>query len=142
MKALENLPNYDIFSKASDLDSLKQADVDENNITNINSRYYPAGEFKKMNNENSFNIFHTNVNGLEHKFNLLHHFVNSSELDIDLISRSETSQKEERNSDINIAMDGYRLPFSTGSKTSRGGDIIYVKNGLSVFESDDLNMLI
>ena len=62
----------------------------KNIITNINSRYYPADEFKKMNNENSFNIFHTNINGVEHKFNL-----NSSELDIDLISRSETSQKEE-----------------------------------------------
>ena len=126
MKALENLPNYEILSKASDFNSLKQADVNKNIITNINSRYYPAREFKKMNNENSFNIFHTNINGLEHKFDLLHNFINSLELDIDLISRSETSQKEERNFDISITMDGYRLPFSTGSKISRGGVAIYV----------------
>ena len=68
MKALENLPNYDIFSQASDFNSLTQADV----ITNINSRYYPVLEFKKMINENYFNIFHTNINGREHKFDLLH----------------------------------------------------------------------
>ena len=97
MKALENLPNYDIFSKASDFDSLKQADVDENISTNINSRYYPAHAFKKINNENSYNIFHTNINVFEQV--RLHNFINSSE--VDLISRSETSRKEERD-DINI----------------------------------------
>ena len=58
--ALENLPDYDdMFSKASDFDSLKQADVFRIIITNINPSYYLAREFKKRNNENSFGIFHT-----------------------------------------------------------------------------------
>ena len=94
MKALEHLPSYDIVSQASDFESLIQADIDENIITNINSRYYPVHEFNKLNRENSFNIFHTNINGLEIKFDLLHNLINSTELDVDLITISETSQKE------------------------------------------------
>ena len=47
MKVLQNLPNYDIFSKASNFDSLKQADVDVSIITKMNSCYYPAHEFIK-----------------------------------------------------------------------------------------------
>ena len=38
-------------------------------------------------------------------------------------------------------MEGYRLPFYTGSKTSRGGVAIYTKNDLSVFERDDLKVM-
>ena len=49
MKALDNLPSYDIVSKASDFESLKQTDIDENIITNINSGYYPVHEFNKLN---------------------------------------------------------------------------------------------
>ena len=41
LKTLENLPSYEIISKASDIDALKQFDVDDNTVTNINSRYYP-----------------------------------------------------------------------------------------------------
>ena len=52
----------------------------------INSRYYPAHDFKRQNKQNSFNIFHTNINGLENKFNLLHNLINSTELDVDLIT--------------------------------------------------------
>ena len=134
MKALETLSSYDIVSKASDFESLKQADIDENIITNINSRYYPVHEFNKLNRENYFNIFHTNINGLENKFDLLHNLINSTELDVDLIAISETSQKEKHNR-------RYRLPFYTGSKTSRGGVAIYTNNDLSVFERDDLKVM-
>ena len=57
------------------------------------------------------------------------------------MSISETSQKEERNFDGNIAMDGHRLLFSTRSKTSRGGVAIYVRNDLGAFERDALNIM-
>ena len=65
---LNNLPSYEITSKASDFDLLKQHDIDENMVTSINSRYYPVYEYQSLNTQNSFNFFHSNVNGLEHKF--------------------------------------------------------------------------
>ena len=68
LKTLEMLPNYEIVSRASDIGALKQFDVDENIINNINFRYYPAYEFQKLKVKQTFNLFHTNLNGLEHKF--------------------------------------------------------------------------
>ena len=43
LKSLENLPSFNTTSKAYSIDSRL---IDENIITNINSRYYSANEFK------------------------------------------------------------------------------------------------
>ena len=45
MKTLDNLPNFEIISKASKFDHLKDNGLDENMISNINSRYYSAHGF-------------------------------------------------------------------------------------------------
>ena len=58
LKSLENLPTYDIMSKAYSFDSLNQFDIDDNIITNINSRYYSAMEYQNINNKKSFTILH------------------------------------------------------------------------------------
>ena len=58
LKFLENLPSYKTTSKAYSIDSLSQSDIDENIMTNINSRYYSANEFKTIEKNNSFNILH------------------------------------------------------------------------------------
>ena len=50
--------------KAYSIDSLSQSGIDEN----INARYYSANEFKPIKKNNSFNFFHSNLNGLESKF--------------------------------------------------------------------------
>ena len=92
LKFLENLPSYKTTSKAYNIDSLSQSGIDKNIITNINSRYYSANEFKTIKNNNSFNILHSNLNGLESKFVESHHFINNIEMDIDMLCISETSQ--------------------------------------------------
>ena len=62
MKSLEeNLPSYEIESKAHSIDSLNQFDIDENIISNLSSRYYSAFEFKNIKKPNSFNILHSNL---------------------------------------------------------------------------------
>ena len=47
-KALENLPSYEITSKAISFDALKGNDLNENLIYNINSHYYSAYEFQSL----------------------------------------------------------------------------------------------
>ena len=141
LKTLENLPSYEITSKAFGIDSLNKNDLDENIITNIDSHYYPVYQFKTLKHiEESFSIFHTNINGLEGKFDQFHDFVSSTEFDIDIINISETSQKENCNFDSNISIDGYRQPFSIGSKTIKGGVLTYVRENINVIERDDLNI--
>ena len=138
LKILEKLPSYEIISRAYGINSLNMGDLDEN-IININSRYYTAHEFKSLHKEKSFNIFHTNLNGLENKFELFQNFISTS--NIDIINISETSQKENVNFASNISLEGYSHPFILGSKTSRGGVAIYVKNNINVFMRDDLNIV-
>ena len=130
LKYLENIPSYEIASKAYGIETLSQYDIDENIIADINSRYYTAHEFKSLHNTKSFNVFHSNFNGLENKFEQLHNFVSSSKLDIDIIGISETSQRENIDFKTNIEIDGYRLPFTLGSKSSRGGVALYAKTDI------------
>ena len=106
MKALENLPSYESTSQAANFDTLKPSNIDENIINNLNSRYYAAHEFQSLANENSFNIFHSKMDGLKNKFDLLHNFVNNTKLDLDIICLSETGQKLNQNFDTNITLEG------------------------------------
>ena len=69
LKSLTTLSTYEITSKANNTDFTNQYDIDDNIVNNINSRYYSANEFNNMNTANStFNIIHSNLNGLENKF--------------------------------------------------------------------------
>ena len=140
LEILDKLPSYEIMSKACDIDTLNNYDLDENIISNINSRYYTVHEFKSLKNKNSFNIFHTNLNGLGNKIDTIHNFISSTKLDIDIINISETSQRENVDFITNVLLDGYRAPFTIGSRSARGGVALYVKSDLNVFERDDLNI--
>ena len=113
MKALENLPSYEITSQAANFDALKPSNIDENIINNLNSRYYATHEFQSLAKENSFNIFHSNMDDLERKFGLLCNFVNNTKMDLDTICISETAQKLNQDFYTNTTLDGYKQPFSS-----------------------------
>ena len=85
MKSLGNLASCEIASKVSTFDSLKQSDIDENIINKLNSNYYSAQEFQSLNKEETFNIYHSNLHGIESKFELLHNFVNTTKMSIGII---------------------------------------------------------
>ena len=141
IKSLDYLPSYEIVSKAHNIEALNQFDVDANIINKITSQYYLAHEFKALKKSESFTILHSNLNGLENKLDEYQNFINSSVCDIDVLCISETSQKENTHFNVNITIDGYRQPFTLGSKTSRGGVAIYVKNDIDVVERNDLNLI-
>ena len=79
-----------------------------------------------------------NLNGLGNKIDLIHDFINTTKIDIDIINISETSQKENVEFINNISLDGYKKPFTLGSKTARGGVALYAKADLNSFEREDL----
>ena len=118
-----------------------QYDIDDNIVNNINSRYYSANEFKNMGTANSFNIIHSNLNGLENKIDDYHTFITNANNNIDVHCISETSQKENCPFNLNINIDGYRHPFTLGSRTARGGVAIYVRDEYNVNERNDLNLV-
>ena len=118
IKSLDYLPSYEI-AKAHNIEALNQFDVDANIINKITSQYYLAHD----------------------ELDEYQNFINSSVCDIDVLCSSETSQKENTHFNVNITIDGYRQPFTLGSKTSRGGVAIYVKNDIDVVERNDLNLI-
>ena len=135
------LPNFEIATEAAKTDSLNQHDLDENLINNINSKYYSVKEFNSLKINKSLKIFHTNLNGLEHKFLTLDTFINgTSNIDFDIINISETSQLEGQIFSENIKINGYNPPFTKGSKSNKGGVAIYTKANLTVIERNDLNI--
>ena len=89
----------------------------------------------------SFNLFHTNVNGLENKFEKLQNFLNSTNMDLDIVAISETSQRGDIPFSMNVNISGYHKPFSLGSKSARGRVAIFAKENLNVWERDDLNFV-
>ena len=139
MKALENLPSYEITSQATNVDSRKQSDIDENIVNYLNSRYHSAHEFQSLKKDNSFNIFHSNLHGHESKFYLQCNFVNNTKMDLDIICISETAQKLNQSYDTNITLDGYKYPYTTCSKFHKGGVAIYIGISL-IYNKDKINV--
>jgi len=86
------IPEFEIFSDALQTNNGNSNDIDENIDYNINSRYYTCQEFFKINNNNnSFKIHHTNVNGYSCHVDTLKEFFVQSKVDFDAICISETS---------------------------------------------------
>ena len=118
---------------------LNDAYIDENIISNINSKYYSVQDFTGSLNEDSFTVFHSNLNGLENKFDEFQTFVNGTSHYLDVLCLTETSQKKNTNFNLNVNLHGYKQPFSLGSETARGGVAIYVNDKLKVKERNDIN---
>ena len=139
MEIFDKLPNFEIKSRASEIGNLKKHDVDANTADNIDSRYFSVQEFQKLKRDNSFNLFHSNLNGLISKFDLVHNFINNTNLDLDIVAFSETTQKENEDFQSNVFLEGFHKPYATGSKSAKGGVAIYVKNDINSWEREDLN---
>ena len=106
----------------------------KNSVGNhVNSWYYSANEFKYTKYINSFNILHSNLNGLESKFEEYHNFIRNTQMGIDILCISETSLKEDPSFDLNLSIDGYRKPTYVGSIS------IYSKIDINVVDRNDLN---
>ena len=78
MRMYEQFPSqriYGVTSKFSDLEG------DDNNYELPTSSIYSTQELAKLKIPNQFNIFHTNINGLENKFEILHEFITNASYD-------------------------------------------------------------
>ena len=100
------------------------------------SNYYSVEDFKLLNIPKLFNVFHTNINGLESKLDNLYEFISGTSNRIDIVALTETSGKEFNGFIGNVEIDGYQK-FHTASKTSKRVTAIYVKKYFDSFERID-----
>ena len=96
MKFCNQLPNFKTISEVSKFDELEWNDVDYNLPNRISNKYYSVGEVQKLNTSKNFNVFHSNVNGLENKMDLLHEFLSSTSSGFEVVAITETSQRRQQ----------------------------------------------
>ena len=112
-------------------------DIKLSNLTDCD--YYSVDNFQNLNLDKSFNIFHSNINGLESKFDLLHNFFSSTEFDIIAINEISLQTNNEFFK-TNVNLDGY-LKFSSPTNTSKGGTTIFTNMKYDAIERQDLNVI-
>ena len=130
MEIANMIPEFEAISVALKSNNLASNDIDENLIDRINSKYYTIDEFTKIKCvKKSFNIFHSNGEVLS-----------KSSLNFDVVCLSETSQQLDHVFPKNVIFENYHYPFSTITKSKKGGVVIFVKDNYNVKERHDLNI--
>ena len=135
------IPEFETISTSTKISELCSNDIDLNITNNIDCKYYTNHEFSKLtNNTNDLNILHANVNGIESHFEVLHCLITDSSLDFNILCISETSQKENVEFHKNILLLNFQKPYSTGSKSGKGGTAIFISNNVEAMERCDLKI--
>ena len=140
MDFLKSLPSLEIVHETTSFHKYSLPDVEELDVpTLLTSKYHSVFDFQKLKIHKNFNIFHSNVNGLETKLGTLENFLGGSKSAMDVIAITETSEHNDLSFISNVNIDGYSL-FSTPTNSSRGGTALYVRKDLDSFERDDLKI--
>ena len=127
------LPTLKIVEETASFEkySLPDPNLDLPNL--VNSNYHSTNEFQNLDVAENFNIFHSNVNGLDSKFEALHTLLCNTSSSMDAIAISETSELEDQSFLTNVSLEGYDL-FKTPTMSPKGGVALYMKNKFSSFE--------
>ena len=139
MRFLESLPNVEIVTETCKFSMLSSNDASIEIPLKSCSKYYSANDFQLLNISNNFNIFHSNINGVESKLDNLNEFLSGSSSKIDVIALIETSEKEDTGFLTNVEIEHFQM-FHTGSKSNKGGTAIYANKNFDSIERTDLNI--
>ena len=104
----------------------------------INSKYYNIEEYQNVSKPQKFKNFHSNINGLSSHYDDLHMLLTQTNSDFDVINITETSENKDSSFPTNISRDGYNYPYTTASKVSKGGVVMYIKNCYTSFKREKL----
>ena len=148
MNIFDMLPDDNVFSEAFKTNCLRIYDEDDGNhnneidediMDNINCKYYTCDEFFNHENSNSFNIVHSNVNGLRSHAENINEFIgHKKNTTINVFCLTETSLPlNETDLPTSIKPEGFTA-ISTGTETQKGGATIFVKECHDFVERDDL----
>ena len=143
MGIIDHLPSEDILDETSQYPCFTHfSDSDDGEIASpelLSSKYHTISEFQSLDLGGRFNIFHSNVNGLESKFDALSTFLTCSTSFPDVIGITETSEQRDTSFISNVSLQGHRL-YHTPTNSAKGGCCIYVNDSFDVFERVDLRV--
>ena len=138
IKLIDSLPNDDVHQFAGQNNKLV---IDEDIVDTIDSKYYSCDDFFNMDNDKSFNILHSNVNGYLSKADNILEFLSTetNKTKFDIVCVSETSLVTDDNITNNAKLAGFSDPFMANTQTSKGGVAIFAKDH-SAIERPDLKI--
>ena len=139
MHFLESLPSVDIINETLQFSNLSTTDINDELPYRTSCKYYSVNEFEHLNINKKFNIFHTNINGLDSKIHNLHEFLSDVTGKLDILAITETSENDNVGFLCNVDIEGYNK-IHTPSMTSKGGSALYVNSSFESFERLDLSI--
>ena len=93
MRFLESLPNVDIVEQIVSFTEHASNDSNIEIPAKGTCKYYSVKEYQLLNEKSNFNIFHSNINGLESKLDNLHEFLTVSSTKLDLLAITVLKKK-------------------------------------------------
>ena len=133
----------DKINKAIHDGLLTDNDNDDDDISPIDCKYYTLDSFckQKFNSKKHFSIFHLNVHSIDLHITELQVIISKfDKLKFDFICITESKIQNGTPPKSDISIPGYQPPESMPTDASKGGVLIYVKNGINYKPRKDLNM--
>ena len=93
MSFLKSLPNVEIVNETSQFSNVSSNKTSMEIPSKSCSNYYSIEDFKILNIPKNFNIFHTNINGLESKLDNLYEFISGASDKIDIVATHRNIRK-------------------------------------------------
>ena len=134
--------NSEINNNAFDFNT-ENDDIENGNvIPAIDCRYYSIDNFSasRFNSKRSFSILHYNIHSIERHIEEFRVVLEMMDFKFDIICISESKIIKNFEPKIDININGYDQPLSTPTESTKGGVLIYVKNGLKVKPRPDLHI--
>ena len=104
--------------------------------------YFTIDEFKKKNfdEDKVFSILHLNIHSVEAHIEELRIVLQLLDFYFDFICLSESKITKGCDPRTDISLDNYQTPIGTPTEATKGGVLIYVKNGINFEPRDDLTI--
>ena len=136
-QAMTNKLNKVINDYMNDI-STSTEDLDELSV--IQCKYYSVEEFKKekFNCSKHFSILHLNIHSVEAHIEELRIVLQLIDFEFDFICLTESKIKQNCAPKIDIKIPNYQYPVGTPTVASKGGVLIYAKEGIIVEPREDL----
>ena len=83
---------------------------------------------------------HLHVHSIERHIDEIQVFLDLLKFQFDVLCFSESKIVEGFNPKTSILLEGYQEPLGMPKKATKGGVLIYVKNGITFVPRDDLNI--
>ena len=115
---------------------------DENEIHPIDCKYYSTEKFNEqnINSIKHFSLLHLNIHSMEFHIDEFRIALELLNLTFDIICITESKIRKNVGPKTDISIVDYQTPVGTPTEATKGGVLIYVKNGINFKPREDLNM--